>query len=239
MATIIEENEIETLTLTGKYHDPVNKSRHYIDDDELTKILTEWSLASKQSVLEGQARLPLPDYVAIAIMDMADAMGKRHNFANYSYIDDMKSEAILHCVKYIHNFNPTKKSDKKGKVSAFGYINMIIWRCFTHMIVEEKQEQYFKYKSFEIMGGMDAFQDDDMKEASGGNMSTDEGGSPNIGILGGDFMDKIAEYESKYGNGQTVRKERKGVEFDSFMFNLEEDEMERQDTLRDELDEVN
>lgn len=213
MPEIIEDTEIENLSFSK---DVIEKkpSRHYIDDDHLTGILSEWKERFDAAIAAGQERPKLPEAVGEAIYDMSEAMGKRHNFCGYSYLDEMKSDAILHCVKYIHNFNPKKKSEKKGKVSAFGYINMIIWRSFTHRIDAEKREQYLKYKSFQLMGGMDAFKDEEMSDLSG-----DDGEGVSIGVLGEDFMSKVAEYEEKYGLDKKKSREKK-VEFDSFMFDL-------------------
>lgn len=216
MPQIIETEDIDNLSFTKDVIHTKPK-RHYIDDDNLTAILSEWKDRYDELIASGQPRPQLPEAVGEAIYDMAEAMGKRHNFANYSYLDEMKSDAILHCVKYIHNFNPKKKSEKKGKVSAFGYINMIIWRSFTHRIDAEKREQYLKYKSFQILGGMDAFKDEDMADISG-----DDGESIDIGVLGQDFLSKISEYEQKYGLDKQNKKDKK-VEFDNFMFDLSGD----------------
>jgi hypothetical protein len=213
MPELIEDNEVESISFSKDAPVAAKPSRHYIDDDHLTAILSEWKERFDALVAAGQERPKLPEAVGEAIYDMSEAMGKRHNFHAYSYLDEMKSDAILHCVKYIHNFNPKKKSEKKGKVSAFGYINMIIWRSFTHRIDAEKREQYLKYKSFQLLGGADAFRDEDMADLSG------DGETADIGALGQDFMSKIAEYEEKYGLDKQKKREKK-VEFDSFMFDL-------------------
>lgn len=217
MPELIEDSELDELSFSPVVP-VVNKSRHYVDDDNLTAILSVWKVEFDKNKAEGIERPPLPEAVGEAIVDMAESMGKRHNFSGYSYLDEMKSEAHIHCVKYIHNFNPTKKSEKKGKVSAFGYINMIIWRSFTHYIQLEKKQQYLKYKSFELMGGIDAFKDEDMNAASGG----EEGDSGNsIGALGTDFIQKAREYEEANGLDGKGGKKVPTDKFDNFMFALD------------------
>jgi hypothetical protein len=218
MPELIEDDEVESLTLVEVEKPVVRAPRHYIDDEHLTGILSEWKKVFDADIAAGKERPKLPEAVGEAIFDMAEALGKRHNFSGYSYLDEMKSDAILHCVKYIHNFNPEKKSQKKGKVSAFGYINMIIWRSFTHRIDAEKREQYLKYKSFELMGGMDAFQDEDLESASGGS-DGDEGGL-SVGVLGSDFITKAREYEEKNGLDSFRKPKEKKVAFDGFMFDI-------------------
>lgn len=224
MPELVDSNEIDTIQFQKDVAQNL-KSRHYIDDDHLTKILSDWKQIFDQFKEYGFERPPLPEAVGEAIYDMSESMGKRFNFAGYSYLDEMKSDAILHCVKYIHNFNPLKKSEKKGKVSAFGYINMIIWRSFTNRIKYEKQQQYLKYKSFELMGGMEAFQDEEMIGA-GGEDGGDEGMA--IGTLGADFLQKAREYEEEYLKDAPAKKE-KVVHFDNFMFSFGDTEEQPED----------
>lgn len=218
MPEIIEESELETITFSKNTETVVNKSRHYVDDEDLTRILSGWKVQYDAAKAQGVDVPSLPEAVGEAILDMTEQMGRRHNFSGYSYLDEMKSDATEHCCRYIHNFNPVKKSEKKGKVSAFGYINMIIWRSFTHRIEQEKREQYLKYKSFELMGGMDAFQDEDMASITG---EEGESSGLSIGVLGADFIQKAREYEEKYELDKRRKKEKKEVAFDAFMFNLD------------------
>lgn len=232
MPELIDEEEIEGQTFSKFARIIVPRpSRHYIDDNHLTQIMSDWKKEYDKAKSEGRETPRLPEAVGEAIFDMSEAMGRRHNFSGYSYLDEMKNDAILHCVKYIHNFNPGKLSKKKGKVSAFGYINMIIWRSFSNRIKFEKKEQYLKYKSFELMGGMDAFQDDDLMVMSGDD--GDDGMS--IGVLGADFIQKAREYEEKYLD-KGVKKE-KTVQFDDFMFQLtESNDNESVEELPDDVD---
>jgi hypothetical protein len=224
MPEIIEELDLDTLTFQHKKEqEPIApKSRHYVDDAHLTSILGEWKNRYTENKNAGIDPPPLPEAVGEAILDMTEQMGRRHNFSGYSYLDEMKSEAMIHCVKYIHNFNPHANTDnfKKKKISAFAYINMIIWRSFTHYIGVEKHQQYLKYKSFEHMGGMDAFQDEEMATASG---EEGESSGLSVGVLGADFIQKAREYEEQYLE-KRVKKDKKKVAFDNFMFDAQETE---------------
>lgn len=224
MPEMIDDNEIDTLSFSTEEKEAPKQPRHYIDDNHLTKILSIWKKEFDANKAAGIERPRLPEAVGEAFFDMSEAMGKRFNFRDYSYLDEMKADAILHCVKYIHNFNPDKISEKKGKVSAFGYINKIIWHSFTHRIESEKREQYLKYKSLELMGGAEAFQDEDMADLTG-----EDGSEMNISVLAQDFRNKVAEYENKYGLDKP--KKEKKIVLDDFMFNLcpaveESDDME-------------
>jgi hypothetical protein len=220
MPEIVDSEEIEEIGFAPATIVP-RPNRHYIDDDHLTAILSDWKAVFDYNKANGLERPRLPEPVGEAIYDMSEAMGKRHNFSGYSYLDEMKSDAILHCIKYIHNFNPKVISEKKGKVSAFGYINMIIWHTFGHRIKFEKHQQYLKYASFEQMGGMEAFQDEEMVVANGDG---DDAGGMSVSALGADFIQKAREYEEEYLKAK-VKKE-KVIEFDNFMFDLAEPEQD-------------
>lgn len=226
MPEIIDMEEVSGLEFARHTIVP-RPSRHYIDDDHLTSILSAWKEVFDYNKANGLERPRLPEAVGEAIFDMAESMGKRFNFSGYSYLDEMKSDAILHCIKYIHNFNPNVKSEKKGKVSAFGYINMIIWRTFGHRIKKEKHEQYLKYASFEQMGGMDAFQDEEMVIANGDG---EDAAGMSVSALGADFIQKAREYEEEYLRDKSAKKE-KVVLFDNFMFSLAEPEPEENGDL--------
>lgn len=220
MPEIIDESEISEVSFT-EGNIKTDASRHYVDDIVLTQILTEWSDRCREAKKSGLERPILPAEAGVAIFNMTEAMGVRHNFSNYSYLDEMKSDAMIHCIKYLHNFNPNVNSEKKARPSAFSYINKIIWQSFTNRIMYEKREQYLKYVSFELMGGMDAFKGEDSSEIFGFN---DEGEQLSISVVGQDFILKAKEYEDQYINNRPkkAKKHRPGKDYDNFMFELDD-----------------
>jgi hypothetical protein len=212
MAELIEVEDVANIKFKEvESESEVDTSRYYINDDEYTAAMTEWRYKCNEAKASGQERPPLPDYIGECVDKAANSMSKRHNYCGYSYVDEMIGDAVFHCVKYLHNFDPSK-TNKKGKVSAFSYTNMIITRSFNNRIESEKKQQYLKYASYNLMGGNEAFGDEVVE-------SDDSDEAVSVGILGADFMNKAQEYESKYGLNKKV-KEQKIISADLHMFDM-------------------
>lgn len=202
MAELILEDDISNVSFfkPRKY---TSATSHYVDNKRLSDIMIEWRKECDIAKAAGKERPRIPEYVGKSIMDMAHNMGKRYNFRGYSWLDEMISDAILHTCKYIHNFNPFAKT-KSGTPSAFSYINRILWRSFTHRIEAEDKEQYVKNKSFELLGGLDAFKDSDMEDAAGSD--GDPGNGASVSMIGEELLRRAYEYEAKHGLGPKKKK---------------------------------
>lgn len=66
---------------------------------------------------------------------------KKPNFSGYSWKEDFYSDATYRVLKYLHNFNHTKTSEKTGQsVNAFSYISQIIHNSIVYIINTNNQE---------------------------------------------------------------------------------------------------
>ena len=82
--------------------------------------------------------VPVPKYVAEAIMQMSTKIATKINFSGYTYKDEMILDGIENCLIYIDNYNP-EKSD-----NPFAYFSLIIWRSFIRRIKKEKKQADLK-----------------------------------------------------------------------------------------------
>lgn len=229
MAELVELDELENIAFTQDTQKSVteketlvpeeDKSRHYVDDDKLTEVLGKWSVEYKEQKLLGLPTPTLPKFVCECIIKIIDAIGKRHNYIGYSYLDEMKSDALLNNVKYIHNFNPQKKN-MKGKNSAFTYINFISIQSFNNRIEYEKEQQYLKYISYGLLGGNEAFGDEIIESDD-----SEEGGT-SVSILGNEFMNKALEYEADKEAKKKQKIKKPTKKSNTFMFDLFEEELQ-------------
>lgn len=114
--------------VTGK------KVTNYVDNDTFCNAVVKWNNDCKTALENNKAKPLMPDVIGIQILKMADGLSQRYNFRNYTYIDEMREDAIYMAVRAVRNFDPSKSSN------AFGYFNFVMWRAMTTRIKEEHKE---------------------------------------------------------------------------------------------------
>ena len=117
--------------------DEKRNNNHYIDNKRFTAAMTQW--ADEARALPKNQRPPLPNFVGECLMKLVNGYASKVNFAGYTYVDEMKSEALLTCVKYAHNFDPTKSQN------AFAYFTQIVHHAFTQVLNKEKSISTMKF----------------------------------------------------------------------------------------------
>jgi hypothetical protein len=109
------------------------KSAHYVSNNDL---LQEIKLYKSTNVIS--------ENLGKMLLLMARNYSSKGNFANYTWRQDMISNAVFTCVKYLKNFNIEKSSN------AFSYITQIMSNAFKLTIIDEKKQIHVKnicYKS--------------------------------------------------------------------------------------------
>ena len=107
------------------------RKRNYINNIDFANTLIDW--------IESGAVQPIPDYVANCFLQIVTRYGTKMNFSGYTYLQDMKSEALEHCVKDANRFN------KEKSVNAFAYFTQITHNAFIQYINKEKKLATFKF----------------------------------------------------------------------------------------------
>lgn len=75
------------------------------------------------------------------ILLMIQNILRKPQFSNYNYTDDFYSDSIYKILKYLHNFNHTKISERTGlPYNAFSYISEIIHNSVIFIINMRKKE---------------------------------------------------------------------------------------------------
>lgn len=169
---------------------------NYIDNEEFTKHLIE----HKNKVLEHKEKgLPKPrasDYIGDCFLKIANNLAKRPNFYQYTFRDEMISDAIENCIMYFENFDPAKSN------KPFAYFTKICWYAFVRRIAKEKKQQYIKYKATESFGVLG---DEELEEL-------DEATRAQIQIYD-NMYEFISTYEEKnIIKKETVKETPKGLE---------------------------
>lgn len=111
---------------------------NYVDNDLFCNAVIKWNKL-RLDALEAGTKIPqMPDIIGIQIKNIAEGLGRRYNFRNYTYIDEMKADSIVTAIRAVKNFDPNISSN------AFGYFNWIMWRSMTSRIAKEKAEHEAK-----------------------------------------------------------------------------------------------
>lgn len=167
--------------------------RNYIDKTEFLEAMRSYAVQCHNAKDAGEDRPPVPKYIGESIWAIAKGVAMRGNFSNYPFRDDMIMDGVENCLKYMHNFDPTKSDNP----NPFGYFTKIIWYAFLRRIAEEKEQMYIRYKSSSemLMMGM-TYDSDELLDMSG---------MPNLEYIN----DFIKEYEEKLEEKKKKKNKKK------------------------------
>jgi DNA-directed RNA polymerase specialized sigma subunit len=110
--------------------------KHYCDNDELLEELRKYKQSSKMS-----------ENLGMLILKIARNLSNKGNFAGYTWKDDMIGEAVLTCVKYLHNFDPEKSNN------PFAYVTTCCKNAFITYIKAQHKHTIMKDVLYNVNGG--------------------------------------------------------------------------------------
>ena len=117
------------------------KDTNYIDNSVFTKAVADWVEENKQFNKRRAEWSRMPEFVGECIMKIVDRFALSGNWRGYTYIDEMKAEAINVCVRYSHNF------DIKKSGNAFAYFTQLTYNAFLQVMAKEKNQTAIKTKA--------------------------------------------------------------------------------------------
>lgn len=79
-----------------------------------------------------------------------DRVATQTKFRHYTYLDDMKAEAIYQSIKGITKFDLDKTNDVGQKSSSFSYLTQIITNAFRQILKKEKKNREIKDQAIEM-----------------------------------------------------------------------------------------
>ena len=113
---------------------------HYINNKVFLEQLNDYKEKIKSAEDDGREIPPIPDDIAISFMKIANGLGNKPNFSNYTYKDEMISDGIENCIQYCRNFDSNKSKN------PFSYFTQIMRNAFLRRIEKEKKQSYIKNK---------------------------------------------------------------------------------------------
>ncbi len=122
-------------------------SNDYIKNEEMMPLIFEYRRSGLCSEDLGKA-----------LLTIATNYANKGNFHGYTWKEDMISEAVLTCIRYMHNFDPMRFE----KPNPFAYFTSIIRNAFLNYIRKQKKHSIIKdycYNHYENLAEEDFFVD--------------------------------------------------------------------------------
>lgn len=121
----------------------MKKTAHYVDNQKFLQALLEHKQACVAAAEQGLEKPILPNYIGECFIKIANHLAYKGNFINYSFRDDMVSDAIENCLVAAEKFDPVKSAN------PFAYYTQIVYFAFIRRIQKEKKQQATRYKLLE------------------------------------------------------------------------------------------
>lgn len=119
------------------------KNNHYVDNVRFLEDIIDYKKKIEKANKEGEEKPRISEYCGKCIWLITENLALKPQFANYSFVDEMKSDAIENCLKYFDNFDSSKYSN------PFAYFTQITHYAFIRRIKEEEKKRYIIYKKFQ------------------------------------------------------------------------------------------
>lgn len=119
------------------------KKNHYVDNQKFLEDIVNYKKRCVDAKTAGLDKPRVTEYCGKCIWLITENLARKPRFMNYSYIDEMKSDAIENCFLYFDNFNPEISQN------PFAYFTQIIYYAFHRRISKEEKNRYIIYKKFQ------------------------------------------------------------------------------------------
>lgn len=130
------------------------KTNEYVNNEKFYLEMVRYKKQVEQCKTQGLTKPPIPEYIGLCIMMIAQKLSNNGNFINYTYKEEMISDGIENCILYIDNFDPDKSNN------PFAYFTQIIWYAFIRRIQREKKQQYIKAKNLQAFALLDSLNEE-------------------------------------------------------------------------------
>ena len=117
--------------------------KNYVNNKDLYEALIVHRNNRLAAEAAGEEPPRIPKYIGECIFLIATNLASKGNFCGYSFREEMVSDGLQNCIKYMNNFNPEKTTN------PFGYFSRILWNAYILRILEEREQTYVKYKALE------------------------------------------------------------------------------------------
>lgn len=119
------------------------KKNHYVDNERFLAEIVEYKKKVAIAKEQGLEKPRVSEYIGSCILMIAERLSTKPRFMNYSFRDELVSDALENCFLYFDNFNPAISQN------PFAYFTQIIYYAFHRRISKEEKNRYIIYKKFQ------------------------------------------------------------------------------------------
>lgn len=119
------------------------KKNHYVDNEKFLQEIIDYKKRLAEAKTLGKEEPRVSEYIGKCIYLIAENLSHKPRFMNYSFRDELVSDAIENCFLYFNNFNPDISRN------PFAYFTQIIYFAFHRRISKEEKNRYIIYKKFQ------------------------------------------------------------------------------------------
>lgn len=118
----------------------MSTNNHYINNADFLAALIEHRSRVEAARAAGNDEPAISNYLGDCFIKIARHLSYKSNFINYSYKDEMISDAIENCLAVVNNFDPAKSKN------PFAYFTQITFFAFVRRIQREKKQMATKFR---------------------------------------------------------------------------------------------
>jgi hypothetical protein len=143
-----------------------NHPSYYLDKTEMNRVLKEYKDACELAEKQGKEIPGAPEYIGECFLRIARGLAMKQNFRNYSYLNEMISDGVITCLRYVRSYDPDRKNEDTGmSTSALSYFTQCCHYAFLGRIKLEQKQNKIK-RALVYSADLDTFstQDEDAGE---------------------------------------------------------------------------
>lgn len=139
-----QKNKIKFLTsLANDWNKKI--SQLTVEQEKNTMILEK-----NKSLADAETKTYCNNRLGQIVVLTVNRVATQTKFRHYTYLDDMKAEAIYQSIKGITKFDLEKTNEAGQKSSSFSYLTQIITNAFRQILKKEKKNREIKDQAIEM-----------------------------------------------------------------------------------------
>jgi len=187
---------------------------HYVDNQKFYQEILEHKKRVADAREKGIQDPKLSNYIGECIWKIATKLSSKPCFLNYSYRDEMISDAIENCILYFNDYDPNRGSN------PFAYFTQVIYFAFLRRINKEEKNRYIIYKNFQET------------IINNGHASRLVDGDDNH-IVSVNLYDNINEFMERFEKKEAIKKEKRKVAKEGLIKFYEEENDDKRSAVSD------